>query len=257
MTINSTGKTNHHWFQTDKAILGLIDELGLSDKVLFPRPRTSMWSRGKPYLFDNPVSMFFFPNLPWSPKIRFGCVGLYLRLTTNWQPMEKYTAEAWLTRTMGKAAYEMLWRPMLISKFGDLYKDVTMAWFWARVHSRTVRLGTFEGGFQRFLDLFAARAAEGRDDPYGNIGSERAARWSCAQSQHGRSANGLRRRDQHQFTGGHAQTGSRPARSIRRQAAQPAQYGRGRRDPGAQTPTADRQHVLAQPAGQQPRQGQE
>jgi protoporphyrinogen oxidase len=150
-------KFYHHWFQTDKAILGLIDELGLSDKVLFPRPRTSMWSRGKPYLFDNPVSMFFFPNLPWIPKMRFGFVSLYLRLSTAWQPMEKYTAEAWLTRYMGKTAYEILWRPMLISKFGDLYKDVTMAWFWARIHSRTVRLGTFEGGFQRFLDLFAER----------------------------------------------------------------------------------------------------
>ncbi len=153
-------KYYHHWFQSDTDILALIDELGLRDKVLFPRPKTSMWSRGKSYLFDNPLSMLLFPNLPWIPKIRFGFVGLYLRLTKNWKPMERYTAEQWLTRYMGRAAYEMLWRPMLIGKFGDLYRDVTMAWFWARIHTRTVRLGTFEGGFQRFLDLFAARLQE-------------------------------------------------------------------------------------------------
>jgi protoporphyrinogen oxidase len=98
--------------------------------------------------------MLFFPNMPWIPKLRFGVVGLYLRLTKNWQAMEKYTAEEWLLKYMGKRAYDDLWRPMLIGKFGSLYREVTMAWFWARIFTRTMKLGTFEGGFQRFLDLF-------------------------------------------------------------------------------------------------------
>lgn len=153
-------KYYHHWFQSDTDILGIIDELGLKDKVIFPRPKTSMWSKGKAYLFDNPVSMLLFPNMPWLPKIRFGLVGLYLRLSSNWQPMEKLTAEEWLIKYMGKMAYDILWKPMLIGKFGDLYPKVTMAWFWARIHTRTVRLGTFEGGFQRFLDTFAAKVQE-------------------------------------------------------------------------------------------------
>ncbi len=153
-------KYYHHWFQSDRDILGLIDELGLTDKVIFPRPKTSMWSRGKAYLFDNPVSMLLFPNMPWIPKIRFGLVGLYLRLSSNWQPMEKLTAEDWLIKYMGKMAYDILWKPMLIGKFGDLYRDVTMAWFWARIHTRTVRLGTFEGGFQHFLDTLAERVQQ-------------------------------------------------------------------------------------------------
>ncbi|SRR5258706_5878360 len=32
-----------------------------------------------------------------------------------------------------------------------------MAWFWARIFTRTVRLGTFEGGFQNFLDQLAQK----------------------------------------------------------------------------------------------------
>lgn len=148
-------KFYHHWFQSDKDILTLIDELGLTENVIFPRPKTSMWSRGKPYLFDNPVSMLLFPNMPWIPKLRFGLIGLYLRLSKNWKPMEAQTAEKWLIRTMGQRAYDELWRPMLIGKFGDVYQQVTMAWFWARVHYRTTKLGTYKGGFQRFLDTFA------------------------------------------------------------------------------------------------------
>ena len=35
-----------------------------------------------------------------------------------------------------------------------------MAWMWARLHARTTRLGTFEGGFQAFADLMAKRLKE-------------------------------------------------------------------------------------------------
>jgi protoporphyrinogen oxidase len=150
-------KYYHHWFESDIDILGLMTELGVRDKVIFPRPKTSIWSRGKMFPFDNMIAWLTFPHLPLIPKIRFGFTGLYLRLSKNWQAMEKYTAEEWLLRTMGRKGYDVLWRPLLIGKFGDLYREVTMAWLWARIHARTVRLGTYEGGFQRFLDLFGER----------------------------------------------------------------------------------------------------
>lgn len=49
----------------------------------------------------------------------------------------------------------------MIGKFGEEYaKVVNMAWLWARLHARTTRLGTFEGGFQAFADQFADRLRE-------------------------------------------------------------------------------------------------
>jgi protoporphyrinogen oxidase len=57
----------------------------------------------------------------------------------------------------GKNVYEKMWKPLLVGKFGPFYRDVNMAWMWARIKARTTRLGTFEGGFQRFADLFAQR----------------------------------------------------------------------------------------------------
>jgi len=50
-----------------------------------------------------------------------------------------------------------MWEPMLIGKFGPYYKEVNMAWFWARIHARTTRLGTYVGGFQAFADAFAEK----------------------------------------------------------------------------------------------------
>lgn len=151
-------KYYHHWFATDRHILGLIDELGWSHQVLFPRPVTVMYHKGKFYPFDSIPAALLFPGLGWGiDKIRFGLVGLYLRLTNNWRPLEKYTVDAWMRRWAGDRVYETMWEPLMVGKFGPHYKQVNMAWMWARLKARTTRLGTFEGGFQAFADKFADR----------------------------------------------------------------------------------------------------
>ncbi len=150
-------KFYHHWFASDKHMLGLIRELGWEDKVLFPRPYTVMYYRGKFYPFDSILKAILFPGLGWGVnKARFGLVGLYLRLTNNWKPLEKVTVDAWMRRWAGEKVYQLMWEPLVIGKFGErYYKDVNMAWMWARLKARTTRLGTFEGGFQNFANLFA------------------------------------------------------------------------------------------------------
>jgi protoporphyrinogen oxidase len=154
----SVEKFYHHWFQSDNEMLGLIKELGWDDKVLFPRPLTVMYHKGKFYPFDSILKALLFPGLGFGlDKIRFGFVGLYLRLTDNWKALEKVTADSWMMKWAGRNVYEKMWKPLLIGKFGPYYRDVNMAWMWARIKARTTRLGTFEGGFQRFADLFAER----------------------------------------------------------------------------------------------------
>ena len=154
----SVEKFYHHWFQTDKPMLGLIHELGWEDQVLFPRPMTVMYHDGQFYPFDSVLKALLFPGLGFGlDKIRFGFVGLFLRLTNNWKALEKVTADSWMMKWAGKNVYEKMWEPLLVGKFGPYYKDVNMAWLWARIKARTTRLGTFQGGFQRFADLFADR----------------------------------------------------------------------------------------------------
>ncbi|MBX3036021.1 MAG: NAD(P)/FAD-dependent oxidoreductase [Anaerolineales bacterium] len=159
----SVEKFYHHWFQSDSEMLGLIRELGLEDKVIFPRPLTVMYYKKKWYPFDSIINALRFPGLGFGlNKIRFGFVGLFLRLTNNWQALEKVTAHEWMLKYAGKQVYEKMWEPLLIGKFASFYKDVNMAWLWARMHARTTRLGTFEGGFQNFADLFGEKLREQR-----------------------------------------------------------------------------------------------
>ena len=155
-------KYYHHWFASDRHMLGLIRELGWEDKVIFPRPLTVMYHQGKFYPFDSIIKALLFPGLGFGiNKIRFGLVGVFLRLTNNWKALEKYTVDEWLCRWAGEKVYKLMWEPLVIGKFGErYYKQVNMAWMWARLKARTTRLGTFEGGFQNFADLFAGRLRE-------------------------------------------------------------------------------------------------
>jgi protoporphyrinogen oxidase len=154
----------HHWFASDDAVINLINEIGEEDKLFFPRPTTSIWHKGVVYPFDSYLRAALFPHLSLFDKFRGGPVAIYLRMTRNWQSLEKHTAHEWLTRWLGQRAYQILWEPLLVGKFGDYYQDVNMAWMWARLHKRTPQLGYFVGGFQAFSDALADRAgAQGAD----------------------------------------------------------------------------------------------
>ncbi len=145
----------HHWFASDRHILGLIDELGWTDQVIFPRPLTVVYHAGSFYPLDSPLAVLRFPGIPFVDRLRIGVVIAYLRYLAPWQPLERATAHAWLSSRVGRRAYESLWEPLLVGKFGTHYQEVNMAWFWARVKARTPRLGTFQGGFQAFMDRLA------------------------------------------------------------------------------------------------------
>jgi len=173
----------HHWFETDSDVLDLIREIGHGDKIVFPTPRTAVYYAGKFYSLDGSLSTilgpkwldkvpgsgaiargilaFQFPGLSFLDKIRYGLMGLYLVLTPRWKPLEQVTAHEWLSKWAGPRGYEALWEPLLVGKFGEEnYRQVNMAWFWARVHKRSPRLGTFVGGFQAFFEALADKVRE-------------------------------------------------------------------------------------------------
>lgn len=149
-------KFYHHIFATDKAIIELVEEIGMGDKLFFPRPTTSVIHDGKIVPFDSPWRWITFPGFNLLDVARFGFVSAYLRFTKPWRKLEQVTADTWLRKWYGRKIYNLTWRPMLIGKFGPYYDQVNMAWMWARLHVRTPKLGYFEGGFQAFVDRLTA-----------------------------------------------------------------------------------------------------
>ncbi|GJM41989.1 MAG: oxidoreductase [Ardenticatenaceae bacterium] len=146
-------KFYHHIFETDEALINLVEELAFKDKLFFPTPRTSILYEGQIYPFSNPVDWFKFPGYDILNFFRFGVVGAFIRYTKFWRYLEQHTAVSWTRKFYGQKIYDVSWKPLLIGKFGDYFDKVNMAWLWARLHVRSFKLGYFEGGFQALIDV--------------------------------------------------------------------------------------------------------
>lgn len=153
-------KFYHHLFRSDMHAIGLINELGLGDDLVWRRPRTVVLWKGELHQLDSPGSLLRFSPLPMRDRVRMGAALAFLRFLPDGRRLEGETAAAWIRRWMGRRAHEIVWEPLLKAKFGEAAEEIALPWFWARVHDRTAELGYLRGGFQRFYDRLAERVRE-------------------------------------------------------------------------------------------------
>lgn len=154
--INGTNleKVYHHIFKTDKEIVDLIKELSLQKKLKWHESSIGLYYGKKLYPFVTPIDLLRFKPLNLIDKFRTGLVALYLQKTKNWKRFEEITAYEWMKKYCGDKAFEIIWEPLLKGKFHDYYKKVSMAWLWARIHTRgnskdkVEMLGYLDGGFE-------------------------------------------------------------------------------------------------------------
>ncbi len=139
----------HHSFKTDRAMIDLIHELGLGDKLHFHQPSTGVFLDGRMYPFGTPVEMLRFPKFSLLDRFRFGASSAALKAVRDGQRFNSVRALDWMRRWAGKRVTETIWEPLLTGKFGDRAGEVSMAWLWARIHYRTFELGYVHGGFDQ------------------------------------------------------------------------------------------------------------
>lgn len=154
----------HHLFRTDTSVIGLAKELGIGDKLLWHESKQALFYGGKLYPFAGPVDLLKFSPLPFLDRIRTGVVVLWLQINGRWRGYVPVSAMEWMRRWAGKAATKVIWEPLLRGKFHQYADKVSMAWLWARLHTRanskergelTEKLGYFDGGFVVLTDALA------------------------------------------------------------------------------------------------------
>ncbi|MFD6274814.1 NAD(P)/FAD-dependent oxidoreductase [Streptomyces sp. NPDC060209] len=151
----------HHIFRSDRAVIELIEELGLGDDLRFHRPTTGIFREGRLHPFSTPWEMLRFPAFSPLDAVRFAASSAALKVVRDGERFNDGTALAWLRRWAGHGATRSVWEPLLRGKFGDRADEISMAWLWARVHSRTFELGYVHGGFQRVYAALADAVATG------------------------------------------------------------------------------------------------
>lgn len=158
----SLEKHYHHFFTNDYELINLAKELGLSSSLIYPKSLTSLYFNGQIYPFNTPVDILNFSPLSFLSRLRLGFATVVLKLLPEsfGLKLEKYTAFSFARTVFGNNVFNLVWQPLLQSKFGVYASKVNAGWLWARISKRTLHLGYIRGGFQTLAEKLAEKIEE-------------------------------------------------------------------------------------------------
>lgn len=126
----------HHIFNSDTTVQKFAELTGLTSKLHWCESSVGFEHQGRLYPFTKPTHLLRFSPLSLFSRFRTGLAILRMGRQDDYLPLESITAEQYIIQTMGEQAYRVLWEPLLRSKFGDRYRDVSAVWFWGKVKLR-------------------------------------------------------------------------------------------------------------------------
>ncbi|HVZ60728.1 MAG TPA: NAD(P)/FAD-dependent oxidoreductase [Terriglobales bacterium] len=151
-------KFYHCILTSDSALLGLIDDLGLTPELRWTETKTGFFVDGKLHSMSSAADFLRFPPLSLWEKARLGFGILYAARIRDGRPLEKMLASEWLIRIFGKNNYNKMWGPLLKCKLGACREETSAAFIWtyiARYYStreksasQKERIGYVTGGYR-------------------------------------------------------------------------------------------------------------
>jgi len=161
-------KFYHHLFTSDTAISGLIEELGLGNRLEWKPSVTSLYTNGRIFRLSTPMDVLRFTPLGLFDRIRLGMLAIWPRFIRDWKPLEEITVRDWLIRTAGRRVYDVVWGPLMRAKFGSYADQVAAVWFWnklklrggSRSKQQSEQLGYVAGGFWQVVERLEERLRE-------------------------------------------------------------------------------------------------
>ena len=153
----------------DRHLIALIEELGLDgDLVWRPTRMGFLWQNRLLSMSNHREFLTFAPLSLWQ-KFRLGLGVLYTAGIRNSARYEHVAAADWLPRIFGRHVSNVMWTPLLESKFGVLANKVPASFMVATIQrvlgtrSRTdgsERLGHLHGGYRTFFVRLLERIRE-------------------------------------------------------------------------------------------------
>lgn len=162
-------KFYHCLLPSDTAIMSLAEELGMGGDIYWQETEMGFMHRGCLYALTTPWDLLRFSALSLVDRVRLGVTGLYSRRLRDWRALEQVTAEEWLMRICGERAFNTVWKPLLVFKFGDRYKQAPATYLWSRVkrqattrkdHSQKEVCAYIKGGFKVVIERLAEKVCK-------------------------------------------------------------------------------------------------
>ena len=156
----------HVTLYSDLRLRALLGDLGLGDELRWSAVGTGFFTDGRFYPMNNGLDFLRFPPLGLIDKLRLGLTILGGSRITDSAPLEAVSVQDWLVRRSGRKTFEKIWRPLLLAKLGERYRDASAAFIWAiivrlyaarRAGLGAERFGYVPGGYARILATLEAR----------------------------------------------------------------------------------------------------
>jgi protoporphyrinogen oxidase len=121
----------HVILDTDADLRTLLDDLGLTDRLVFQKTGMGFLVDGVLYGFNTPLDLLRFRALPLRDRLRTAMGALYItRLKRQALDLDDVPARDWLVRVFGPRVVERIWDPLLRAKFGELRHGIPAYWVW-------------------------------------------------------------------------------------------------------------------------------
>ena len=147
----------------------IVEDIGLADKFEWVETRTGFYTDGRLYSLSNALEFLKFPPLGLLGKFRLGGTIFYASRVRDWKALEKIPVEEWLIKLSGRSTFEKIWKPLLIAKLGNAYKETSAAFIWSTIQRlyaarksglKKEMFGYVRGGYGRVLERFAEVLAQ-------------------------------------------------------------------------------------------------
>ncbi len=153
-------KFYHHWFNSDRYVMDMIERLDLQSNIKLRPTRTGMYYANQIFRLTSPLDLLKFTPLDLVSRFRLGWLVFQVRKIKDWRELESLTVKEWLVSLCGRKVYETVWEPLLVGKFGIFADSISAVWFWkklvlrggSRGKSGNEELAYYSGGFSALAD---------------------------------------------------------------------------------------------------------
>jgi len=130
---NSLEKFYHCILPDDHGLIGLIEEVGLGDELLWRGTDMGFMYQRQVYSMNTAMDVLRFSPLTVIDRIRLGAMGVRARFRSNHPSLDEIAVDDWIRGQIGDRAFQILWRPLLEAKIGDSYPAIPALWLSSRL----------------------------------------------------------------------------------------------------------------------------
>lgn len=154
----------HAILNSDRTLMGLMDELGLKSRLRMVATKMGFYHAGRCHPMTTPLEFMRFPPLSMLDRLRLASTILACRRIKDWHTLEQIPVAEWLTGLSGERVVQNIWSPLLRAKFDGDFSQVPATYIWSRLVRTTdtrTKGGSQElmcylpGGYQELVDALA------------------------------------------------------------------------------------------------------